>query len=764
MADKDTKPRPPGFFNRLRRRGVLRVAASYAVIAWLLLQIGDVVLEPLGLGAGAMKFLIMLLAVGFPVALLLAWFLEITPEGIEVDRADASAERPHATGIRRYADLVVIGGLLIVVAWLLADRGGLIEEPSEPPVLAVLPFTNLSAEAEDTYYGEGLADTLIHKLGQLNELVVLASQSTFQFNSQDLDLQQVGAKLGATVILLGSVQRSRESLRINARLVETDSGRQLWAGSYDRSIDDLFAIQDEIAGAASSAMRLILAPEDKARVAAVSTRDLTAYDAYVLGANRLAQRTRDDRQVALEFFEKAIEADPGFVLAYAGLVEGLYLEASSGFRQHDVADLYAQADEAARLALALNPDQGEAWLARALAEDIAWGRLEDTTVSAEDIIGFFQKAVDLSPNNAMAHKYFATFYANSLRTRNDHSRALLEKAAQLDPRAGIILLNVGGNYREKGDHVTAEAWYRRALTTQDPYFRMAFMQLAELHLQHTGRMDEAARWTRAWRRLDRDEPLALTFEHDAYLNLDAQELAHRTLETLLAIAASDPDARRTTSRFGAQHQGFAAARRVGDWEQVEELAGAFVTEFAKPHPTWPVLQGIEWVHQATASWALADITAGRHAQALSRLEAAYPGPPDGLDSMFYEPLQPMVILGALLKHAGDAEGGEAQLRSFLDHIRHSPRIEREGGLPRIEFTTLAMLGETAAALDALERAVDQGRLYQWWSLRDGSFDPDYAAVIAEPRFEALERRIQRTIEDQRTALELQPQLAESDLR
>ena len=764
MSDQGSDPRSPGILGRLRRRGVLRVAASYAVIAWLLLQIGDVVLEPLGLGAGVMKLLMLLLALGFPVALALAWFLEISPEGIEFDRAGPASERPRATGIRRYADLVIIGGLLVVVVWLLAERSGLIEETTEQPVVAVLPFANLSPEAEDAYFGEGLADTLIHKLGQLNDLVVLASQSTFQFNDRDLDLEQVGAKLGATVILLGSVQRSDKALRINARLVELESGRQLWSGSYDRPLEDLFSIQDEIAAATTEAMKLVLAPEDQARLATTSTESLSAYDAYVIGTNRLARRTREDRIAALEFFEQAIEADPGFALPYAGIVEGLYLEANSGFRVEDMTAIYARADEAARRAIALDPALGESWLARAMAETSAWDFFDEVNVSDEDIIDFYQKAVDLSPNNAMAHKYFSQFFVNSLGVRNEQSRELMEKAAQLDPRSGIILLNVGGDYLGRGDRETAEVWYRRALQTQEPFFQLAFAQLADLHLSHSGRFDEAARWARAWRRLGSDSPLALTFEHDAYLNLDARESAQATLAALQVQVASDPDARRTTARWGAQHQSFMTARRSGDWTRVSEISAGFIEEFLEPNPSWPVIQDIDWVHQAMSSWTLSDIVAGRFAEARMRLESAYPRPLEVWFTRYYEPLQPTILLGALLKQMGEQEAGMALLRGYLDMLRNPQFIARNGRVPHIEFATLAMLGETDAALEALERAVDQGRIYQWWSLRDGEFDPDYASTVADPRFGALETRIQARIADQRRSLEQQPELADSDLR
>jgi hypothetical protein len=148
----DTSPhRSSDFLSRLSRRGVLRVAASYAILAWLLLQIADVVLEPLGLGTGTMRVLMLVLVLGFPVAVALAWFFELTPSGFKVDHEPVGAPRPTVGGVRRYADVVIIGILVIVVAVLLARQGGLIEQVPEAPILAVLPFANMSPEAEDAF-------------------------------------------------------------------------------------------------------------------------------------------------------------------------------------------------------------------------------------------------------------------------------------------------------------------------------------------------------------------------------------------------------------------------------------------------------------------------------------------------------------------------------------------------------------------------------------------------------------------------------------
>jgi TolB-like protein len=269
-----TQPRPTSLWTRLQQRGVLRVALSYAVIGWLTLQIGDVVLEPLGAPGWVLKALIVLVIAGFPVSLALAWYFELGPAGISVDHLPADAARPAVRGVRRYSDVLIIAVLLCIIAVLLARQGGLLEDDQGPPVIGVLPFAELGVAEEEAYFGAGLADTLTYKLGRLQQLIVLAPTSTFEFRGPGLDLLAVGAKLGATVLLQGTVRRAAGVLQVNARLVDTRSGQQLWSGSYDRGGADLFAVQDEIATAVTDALHLVLSPEEAGRVTQTLTDDL----------------------------------------------------------------------------------------------------------------------------------------------------------------------------------------------------------------------------------------------------------------------------------------------------------------------------------------------------------------------------------------------------------------------------------------------------------------------------------------------------------
>jgi len=748
--------------SELKRRGVLRVAISYAVIAWLLLQIGDVVLDPFAFGEAVMRVVLLVVALGFPVALALAWLFELTPQGIEVDHETPGAPRPATLGVRRYADIIIIGVLVVIVAFLLARQGGLIEEGPGEEVVAVLPFANLSPEAEDAYFGEGLADTLIQKLGQLGELVVLASQSTFQFRGQDLNLNEVGGKLGATAIMTGSVQRAGNKLRVNARLVEVGSGKQLWSESFDRGLQDVFAIQDEIASSVTRALHLVLAPESQQRLGAPSTTSLTAYDAYVLGVARLATRALEDRVQALDYFRQAIAADPGYALAYTGLVEALYLESSWAGYEGPLDELYKEAFEAAKTARELDPKLGEAWLARAQVAVMGRHIPDHQSLSDTDIIALFEKAIELSPNNAMAHKYFSDFYTNTMRVNNAEVQALLVKAAQLNPRSGIIKVNLGAAYEQRGDYARAEEWYRQAVQTQEPYFWLGLRGLYYLYSLRLGRLDEAARWARAWRLAGPDDPLGYVAELLAYMNLGDWERVAAVIRDLSELGPLHNSDARNIARYAELNQSMLMARHRGDLDTAAGLARKLSTEFWQTYNTWPVLQDDGGVSVGMTTLALFDISQGQAETALARFEAAYPGPFGEFDTWGNDVLRPVVMMAALYKQTGDHTRADKLLRNYLAFVRNPANANEFYAHDWTQFTILAFLGDTEAALAELQSVVESGYVYQWYQLKDGGFDPDYAGVLTDPRFEQLYDRVTGKVDELRASFNAQPDLPEAN--
>jgi TolB-like protein len=433
-----------GLLHRLRERGVLRVAASYALIAWLLLQIADVTLEPLGAPPWAMTALIIAAAAGFPIALVLAWFLEVGADGVHFDQAPEGVARPQARGLRHYADAIVIGVLVIAVAVLLVRQSDLGKpKPPASPAIAVLPFENLSGDPEQEYFADGLAEETLDRLGRVPGLKVIARSSSFGFKGKDVDAQTIAGKLGVTTLLEGSVRRDGRRLRLNARLVDGASGEQIWSGSFDREITDVFALQAELAGAIVNAI-VPAAKGSPAENPDSPTSDLNAYDLYLASRGQLVLRTPDSVRKSLEFAEEAVRLDPGFARAQAQLANSLLFNAifSEESDPQAVAALLRRAETAVHRALSLDPELSEAHGAYANLLRTA------NRPGAEEQ---YKRALEINPNNAATWHDYAVFLS-SVPGRGDESSAATERALELDPRQpntwANYLASLGGDPRD----------------------------------------------------------------------------------------------------------------------------------------------------------------------------------------------------------------------------------------------------------------------------------------------------------------------------
>jgi TolB-like protein len=756
---KNSSEKPSlGLLARLQRRGVLRVAVGYAVIAWLLLQIGDVVLEPLDAPAWVMRALITLVISGFPIALILAWFFELGPGGISVDHLPEGAHRPAVTGLRRYADVAIIGVLLGVIVLLVARQGGLLQEETGTPVIGVLPFTEQGTAPEDAYFGAGLADTLSYKLGQLRQILVLAPSSTREFAGSGQDLARIGAMLGASALLEGTVRRAAGSLKVNARLVDIQSGQQLWSGSYDRSGTDLFAVQDEIATAVTEALHLVLSPEDKGRVTHTLTESLSAYDAYLLGHSRLATRDRAGRAMveAVEYFRRAVKIDPEYALAHAGLAEALFLATGYSGGELSWPVVADEAKEAAARAQAIDPNLGEGYLAQAFS---AMGENEYGDGSAwpqEFIAALLKRAVELSPNSAMAWKFYANYTDDS-----EEKMARLQTAARLDPRSGIILENLASRYLRQGDTQSARYWYRRSLRTAEPYFMLGLQGLLDSYT--ADELDYVARWGRAIAPPDLKDDFTWLVRFRGLLEIGAWDELEAVVTGPSAPMTGSPG--RLPAIWWATHARLERAR--GQLEAGAVHAERFHREFLMQQPAYPDISAFHGPASAVLDiLALRDIEAGVPEKAHERYELLFPNLQQETWIGFSDALNGRVISAAIHKMLGDRERAEAELRDYLVELAALPPEQ----LPQarfIPFTIHAMLGETDAAIAALQTAVDANvpwAWWGWWALKDGAFDPDYAAVLADPRYQAIYAGMESKLSAMRESYQANPELSEEDRR
>ncbi|MDX2428632.1 MAG: tetratricopeptide repeat protein [Xanthomonadales bacterium] len=361
------------FVSELKRRNVFRAAFAYAVVWWLLVQIAGLLLDAFSAPDWIFKSLIILLAIGFPVALILAWFFELTTDGL-IKSADLAQHEAELRTFRRYLNPIIISMLSAAVILFTLDKIGWIGSPLkggfsehvEPGTvqysLAVLPFTNRSGLAENAYFVDGIHDDLLTMLAKINSLSVTSRTSVMRYHDSKKSIPEISSELGVNYILEGAVQRDGDQVRVNAQLIDTRRDDHLWAETFDRELStaSLFTIQSNIARAIADALNAELSNADKSLLENIPTDSLAAYDAYLLGKHSLMGNSIEAYEAALAYFDEALSQDDYFAGAYAGLCEaqlGLYS------KRGDISHFEA-AELACDQALAIDANLTEAHIAK----------------------------------------------------------------------------------------------------------------------------------------------------------------------------------------------------------------------------------------------------------------------------------------------------------------------------------------------------------------------------------------------------------------
>ena len=330
MAEK------PSFFGELKRRNVYRAAAAYAVVSWLIIQIATQVFPVFSIPAWAVRLVIVCLILGLPIALVMAWIFELTPEGLK--RTEEVA--PHESAARstgRKLDFLIIGVLLIVITLLVLDRRTAAPVSTHAPAfeksIAVLPFENMSDAKENAFFADGVQDDILTALAKVADLRVISRTSVMGYLANaKRDLQEIGRVLGVAHVVEGSVRRDGGRVRVAAQLIDTRTNTQLWAESYDRELADVFAIQSDIAQQITKALQATLSPQEKSAIEKQPTKDLEAFDLYTRARTRRLTASfgplyRKTMLEAIELLNQAVARDPAFLLAWCELAnahDGLY--------------------------------------------------------------------------------------------------------------------------------------------------------------------------------------------------------------------------------------------------------------------------------------------------------------------------------------------------------------------------------------------------------------------------------------------------------
>jgi TolB-like protein/Flp pilus assembly protein TadD len=407
----------------LKRRSVFKVGAAYLVVGWLVIQVAATVFPSFGIPDWAFRLVVLAIALGFPVALVLAWAFELTSDGIKVESAGVGTKR-------MYTFAAVLAAL--AVGWFM--RGGVgggagFEAPLGPHSTAVLPFVNMSSDKENEYFSDGLTETLLHKLAQVPELKVAARTSSFAFKGKQEDIRAIGRELGVATVMEGSVQRSGDTLRITAQLVRTDDGSHIWSINYDRKLADLFAIQDEIAGAVTAALVGALVPEAKAAIAKGGTQNLEAYDLYSksLAPRMTASFTSLSEADAL--LTQALEKDPKYVDAMLAHCYTWVAMMTTG--SITVPEAQKRIDAMLDRIEAIEPGNGGLLGLRAVRANQRGER--------EAALALYERAIAASPSDSSLLVYYANALDLSKQSEGAKALEIIQRAVALDPLNAVVL-------------------------------------------------------------------------------------------------------------------------------------------------------------------------------------------------------------------------------------------------------------------------------------------------------------------------------------
>lgn len=447
------------FFNELKRRNVIRVAMAYVVAAWLIIQVVETILPAFGYSDAVLRYVVIILLIAFIPVLVFSWAFEITPEGLKRE-VDVASEHSITRFTGKKIDRLIMVLLALALGYFTFDKFVLDPARDEAKMetarqegrseaftesygdrsIAVLPFADMSPEGDQEYFSDGISEELLNLLARIPELRVISRSSAFTFRDKDLDIPTIAARLNVAHILEGSVRKDGTQLRITAQLIEARTDTHIWSDTYDRELESVFAIQDEISAAIVAALKTRLGLEFEAKPQTIATANSEAHDAYLRGRYLASRRTAADWEAAIREFETALALDPDYTVAQAELAISLMLASAGQFQILPRTEARERAAILVNRALALDTFLAEAHAGSGV---IAWfnGELESASEA-------FDWALQLNPSYSLVHSWKALI-AGSL-GRYSETFFHQEQAMRLDPLSVVAMGNTVHGLLEQG--------------------------------------------------------------------------------------------------------------------------------------------------------------------------------------------------------------------------------------------------------------------------------------------------------------------------
>lgn len=740
-------------FNELKRRNVFRVAIAYLAGAWLLTEVAGTLFPAFGIPDWTFRFVVILFAFGFIPTLIFSWAYELTPEGLKREKDVVRDESvTHLTAKR--LDGITIGLIVVALLFVVADRIWLSPRMAEPPVapeemasddvqdfatgsaeaqvlpssIAVLPFSNRSANPDDAYFVDGIHDDLLTHISKIGAIRTISRTSVMQYRDTEKTIPEIARELGVGTVLEGGVQRAGQQIRINVQLIDAHNDEHLWAEIYDRhlSAENIFIIQSEISIAIAQALQAVLSPAEQQRIQAMPTQSLEAYEAYLMGKKHFSDRSVESMSRAIDDFSKATRLDQGFSLAWVGLANARYLHKYySGEATAD--DKFPEVRNALMTALELNPDAGEAYATLGLLE------LDDAVAERH-----FRRAIDLSPNYATAYQW----YSMQLRShdRIDEALNLIQVAVQLDPMSVTIRVNLAVVLRRLGRF--DEAWEELhkaiainpdAIGPRDAIASMHYMVFNrhELAVKEYSLMFAARPEVVSW----------YVWLAQLYLDMNAPIRAANLMKIVNETNPGSSQAAWGNLLLGLQQQ---------STENLEKNAH-FVLKADGLGPD-------HWIGQFAAgqlrNLAMQD---GRLDDAIEVYAQYYPRLlSDSEPRIGISNYRAAIDLSLVLQRLDDSEQAARLLQRCAEFISGLPRLGWWGGYWISDVQILALQGRRAEALDSLQGAINGGWRMLWWYYLnqepnlESILDEQALIMIREEIESEMAVRMQRVVEMEET--------------
>jgi TolB-like protein/Tfp pilus assembly protein PilF len=713
------------FLQELKRRNVVRVGIAYAVGAWLVLQLTEVLSELLKFPDSVGPIVVSVVAIGLPIVLVTAWVFELTPDGLKREtEVDRNQSITASTGKKLNVTIFALTAIaLAYFIWesrfsdrqappaiaidqqtgtALANEQAMALDPATEDVdkqsIAVLPFENRSNLEQDQFFVDGVHDDLLTTLARIGSLKVISRTSVRAYADTGKTIPEIASELGVATIMEGAVQRVGNTVRINVQLIDASTDQHLWAEIFDREMttDNLFAIQSEISEKIAGALKTTLTEDEQRYFNRKPTENLGAYNAYLRGRQLAVKRNADDLEQALALFQEAVDLDPEFAEGWSAYAMATLWAANYGTL--DPQEAFGLVKERAEKAMALNPELGEPWLIRAVFKNNG----NDRQGAEAD----YQRALELSPNNALVHHWYANFLDDSS-ARLDEAFFHALRATELDPISSIDQLELADLYQKLGQFEEAEK-HIQLVIDRDPEFSTSYQYMGLLK-RETGQLDEALRMVLRSQAFNPRNFRLVVDEAWIILELDAtdrlQQLRRKIEET------ENPLVSFMLESIIAIHRGNPKAA-------MENLLGAAKIATGAPFIKW---------FMGNTQIALEDYEAAR--LSMQEFEPRL-WQRDSWRQAYPESMMLACIVAALMNRTGDPDLGNLLASEVIAYFENE--LPNYLAFPERYDATICYLetGQISEAVELVEKRLNNDFLDRWWYIEH---DPLRRMLWNEPR-------------------------------